>query len=313
MGGTQDKIRQLKEEIARLKSVEKHYQSSLNELRVTEKRAAELEKKLHEEYADVEALEKLTLKGIFHSILGNKETQLEQARQEYLQAVLQHNECKTTLETVQFEIRILKQKSELLKELELELASLQKIRENELIKEDSADGIQLRKLLDHIDELHTRSNRLGEIKNSGQVALKKMSMAALALQEAKNWGNWDMMHKRHRNADYYKHSAIDDAKQFAFDAKRALIAFERELGDIGLRLNSQQLDISSLSSFLDVFFDNLITDWIFQQKIKKTLANVNLIIGELKSVLATLDSRQGEIETALTETLKNKERILLKA
>ena len=312
MGGTQDKIRVLSAEIAKLQSIERHYQNSLADLKKAENQYVELEKKLHEEYSDIESLEKLTLKGIFHSILGDKQKQLEGARQEYLQAALKHNECKTNIETLQYEIRILKQKSNLLKELEDELKRLQEIREKELKIEDSPTGMKLRKLLAEIDDLIARSNRLGEIRNTGNVALKKLSMATLALQEAKNWGNWDRMHKRHRMSDYYKHGAIDDAKQFAFDAKRALIAFERELDEIGLDLNTQQLDISSLSSFLDIFFDNLITDWIFQQKINKTLTNVNLIIDDVKEVMNTLDGKQKELETELTRVLESKERLLLK-
>jgi len=155
------------------------------------------------------------------------------------------------------------------------------------------------------------SAMLDEIMSSGKKAMKKLSMAALSLQEAKNWGNWDMMQKRQRMGEYYKHSAIDDAKRYAIDAKRALIAFERELYEIDLHLNIKQLDISSMSSFLDIFFDNLITDWIFQQKIKKTLSSVNLVIDDVKSVIKKLDLRQSDLQQELEDLIVQKEKVLV--
>ena len=311
MAGTQDRIRLLTQEITKLKTIEMHYMNAMRDLKKAENQYDELEKQLHNEYADIEALENLTLKGVFHSILGDKKKQLEEARQEYLQVTLKHNECKTNIETLQFEIKILKQKTDLLLELERELKSLQKIREDELKIEDSPKGIQLRSLLAQIDENIANTTRNDEISNTGKKAMKKLSMASLALQEAKNWGNWDMMHKKHRLGDYYKHSAIDDAKKFAFDAKRELINFERELDQIGLKMNSSQLDISSLSSFLDIFFDNLITDWIFQQKIKKTLSNLNIIIDDVKYTLGIIDNMQTKNANDLAALIEQKEKLLL--
>lgn len=312
MAGTQDKIRVLNVEITKLKSIEKHYLNAVEDLREANSRRSIIEKELNNEYADIEALEKLTLKGVFHSILGDKKKQLEKARQDYLQVALRHNACTTEIETLEFELKILQQKTDLLTELEDELKSLQKVREDELKIEDSPEGIQLRKLLAQIDDNISFTTRIDEVRNSGKIASKKLSMASLALQEAKNWGNWDMMHKRHRMSDYYKHSAIDDAKQFAFEAKRALIAYERDLDDLGIPLNTPQLDISSLSSFLDIFFDNLITDWIFQQKIKKTLSSINVVIKEVKKSLRKLESMQKTTSKELSYLIERKEKLLIK-
>jgi len=311
MSATQDKIRMVQEEIVKLKIVEKHYQSSIAELEKAERDFASIEKKLNDEFADIESLEKLTLKGVFHSILGDKKKQLEESRQEYLQLALKHNEMKTSIETLHFELKILRRKSDMLKQMETELEGLQKIREEELKVEDSVEGEQLRILLARIDRNIADSAMLDEIMSSGKKAMKKLSMAALSLQEAKNWGNWDMMQKRQRMGEYYKHSAIDDAKRYAIDAKRALIAFERELYEIDLHLNIKQLDISSMSSFLDIFFDNLITDWIFQQKIKKTLSSVNLVIDDVKSVIKKLDLRQSDLQQELEDLIVQKEKVLV--
>jgi len=218
----------------------------------------------------------------------------------------------TTTQTPVFEVKILKRKTRGLQDLEAELIGLHKIRENELKVEPSPQGESLRHILLEIDDQITYSNSLDLVKNSGKLALKKLSMAVLALQEAKNWGDWDMMSKRQKIGDYVKHSAIDDAKQFAFDAKRALLVFERELQEINMQLNTKQLEIGSLSSFLDVFFDNLITDWIFQQKIKKTLINLNEVIEDVKKSINAIDSNQENISLKLASLIESKESILSK-
>lgn len=312
MSATQDKIRMLNEEISKLRTIENHYQSSKQELVHAKQQFAKSEQKLNDEYADIEALEKLTLKGVFHSILGDKKKQLEVARQEYLQVALKHNEMKTTIETLNYELSILQKKSDLLRELQTELKSLQILREEELRFEDSLEGEQLRIILKKIEENIQESNRVEGIRNSGKVALKKLSMSVLALQEAKNWGNWDMMQKRNRMGDYYKHSAIDDAKKYAFDAKRALVNFERELAELNMNLKTKQFDLGSMSSFMDIFFDNLITDWIFQQKIKKTLININTVIEDVKKIITILDNKQKSLQMELSDLILQKEKVLVK-
>ena len=50
-----------------------------------------LERVMTKEQKEVEELEKLSLKGIFHKVLGSKAEQLEKERQEYLQAALKRN------------------------------------------------------------------------------------------------------------------------------------------------------------------------------------------------------------------------------
>ena len=64
MAATQDKIRLLNDQISKLRTIETHYQATKNELKLADLEFEKLEENLNEEYADIESLEKLTLKGV---------------------------------------------------------------------------------------------------------------------------------------------------------------------------------------------------------------------------------------------------------
>ena len=64
-----------------------------NMLSEQEAKLSELSANLQKEGADVEKLEGLSLTGLFHTILCDKQKQLEKERQEHLAAKLKHDEC----------------------------------------------------------------------------------------------------------------------------------------------------------------------------------------------------------------------------
>ena len=57
-----------------------------------------LKKQVYKEGRDVKKLEGLSLPGLFLSILGSKEAQLEKERQEYLAAKLKYDECNSEID-----------------------------------------------------------------------------------------------------------------------------------------------------------------------------------------------------------------------
>jgi len=233
-------------------------------------------KKLEEENADVEKLEKMSIKSVFHNILGNKEKQLEKERQDYLQAALKYDEHRKTIELLEYERGVLDQKNEQAADIEKEIERLVELRKQELLNKNPKAGQQLIKISSSIDHHHKMMIEMEEAIQVGTKASQVLAQMVNSLRQAKNWGTWDMIDGK-RMSSYIKHSRLDTARQLSYKAKQMLIRFEDELNDIYQYERAQfdfSLNFESFGRFTDIFFDNLISDWIIQQKISNALATV---------------------------------------
>jgi len=84
-----------------------------------------------------------------------------------------------------------------------------------------------------------------------------------------------------------------------------LRVYEKELRDLGMEV-SLRFKLQNFHSFLDFFFDNLISDWIVQQKINHTINNVLKTQDEIESINRSL--KQEQKKTAKSSKALNKKR-----
>ncbi|HAK42312.1 MAG TPA: hypothetical protein DCM59_05840, partial [Clostridium sp.] len=99
-------------------------------------------------------------------------------------------------------------------------------------------------------------------------------------------------------------SSIDEAKKYAHSAKIALIRFEKELSDVDLKVDID-INVDSFETFVDYFFDNLISDWIVQSKINESLDSVNNVRKRVEDIMGSLQEKLNNIENDLGETEEN--------
>jgi hypothetical protein len=93
-----------------------------------------------------------------------------------------------------------------------------------------------------------------------------------------------------------------------------LIRFGNELRDIRKDQELQvNMDIEEFGRFTDVFFDNLITDWMVQQKINKSLANVSFTRQQVESVVMQLDQEKGVIREKLEALEDQRKKVILES
>ena len=128
----QDTIR----DIVHLERVEEQLKLTQAELSDAESEQKKLQRKLKKELKDIEKLDGLSTKAIFHKILGNKEKQMEKERQEYLELALKEEDVKKSIELLEYEINLLSAKVTSRDELKSKLRKLKKDREEEIIKTD---------------------------------------------------------------------------------------------------------------------------------------------------------------------------------
>ena len=310
MTTTQKAIKHTLIKIHELEKVKKHDSKLSEDLKRANQELSANEKRLDKDLKDIERLEKLSIKGLFYKVLGSKEEQIEKERQEYLQTALKHKELKKKIELLEYEKSLIDKKIGSISTFKKKLTNLKKKRQDELMWSGSEAGKKLKKILNSQDQLVVHTREFQEALTEGQACTKDLNAVLAYLKKAKNWGNWDMMSKG-RTADYYKRDAMDRARDISYHAQRSLDRFERELQDIGRGNLDFDIRLESNKGFMDFFFDNLISDWIVQQKINNSLKKVSLVKKQVSKICKSLSQHIKEMEHDFNGLESEKDSLLL--
>jgi len=274
----------------------KHVKSHVDEIEIRLAEAYQkiknLDQLVEKELRDIEDLEKIGLKSLFHRTLGDMEKQLEKERQEYLEISLKYNEYKKSIELMEFERDLLSKKLGNIDELKHKLDALKKEREAEiLLSENNAVKNDLRILIHEIDVSIALNKELDEAISEGKKAVKLLLVVINYLKKAGEWGRWDM-YGDNRRAGYLKRQSIENARRNLSQAQHQLNLFTRELKDLGENNIKFKVDTIHFNKFTDFFFDNLISDWIIQQRIKSTLNNIESTHDHVRRILLSLQQEK---------------------
>jgi len=306
----QTEIHSILAEINSLEKVQRHLEDIHGQIIASNSELSKLDKKIDEELKDIESLEKIGLKSLFTKVLGSKEEQLEIERQEYLQATLKYNELKKTTDLLIYEKELLEKKARSVVTLKKNLERLKKKREVEIKRSNGPAAQSLFDIADKLERNFILNKELVEAIDAGEKAKASVLRVLNELKNAKQWGQWDMA-SRGRGANYHKRHAIDRANQHVYKTQQLLRVYEKELRDLGMEV-SLRFKLQNFHSFLDFFFDNLISDWIVQQKINHTVNNVLKTRDEIASINASL-TREKEKTDQSTIALHDKRDSILES
>lgn len=132
----------------------------------------------------------------------------------------------------------------------------------------------------------TREVEIAEARQACEKVLSKVRQIQDQLRNTKNWGLFDMfaggfltsMIKRQ------KMSAINDA----LESLRYLVAqAQKELSDVDMTFVSNLSD-TGLDFTFDVIFDNIFTDWMVQDDLKKLSGQLDLLETKVQDALDQL-------------------------
>jgi hypothetical protein len=293
--------------------IDRHLEELKVQLNNSYKDLDRLELQLRKEFSDIEQLEKLSVKGLFHQVLGSKEAQIEKERQEYLQVSLKYDEAKKTVELLMYELDLLQGKTKDLPVVEKKLNSLIKRREKLLIESNTLAGKQILDLVLVMDVNREFIENVNQVKKTGEEVSLILDKMIDHLRQAKNWGQWDMAGRK-RGAGYLKHNQIDRARDLSYHVKHLLVRFENDLRHIyGQEQFNLSFEFNSFSKFTDIFFDNLISDWIVQQKIQNALSNVLTVRDKVIRIMQSLDAEIGKAENKLTQLEEQRKQLIIQS
>lgn len=270
--------------------------------------AAELARKLEKEQVDVERLEWLSLQGLFYSVLGSKEQQVEKERQEMLAAQLQYRNANHQVDTLRAEQAQIERELSALSSVDRQYAALLAEKEDFLRRGNPTVAADLLRLTDAIANRATERHEIDEAAAAADDVIGSLNRVIASLESAEGWGTWDMLGGG-LLATAVKHSRIDEAREGVQDVQAKLARFQRELADVQ-RDADIFIDIGGFDVFADYFFDNLIMDWIVQSKIANSLEQSRQAKSRVEQATIKL-RRAGEEVTRQAERLAEQRRALI--
>jgi len=298
-------------QLTQMQAVQRHYDSLVTQEDQMEAELETIEQQLTKELKDVEKLEKVGVTSMFYKVLGSKQQQLEKERQEYLELSLKHTDHLTALKVLRYEKEVIEGKVINIQGLEKRLQDLKNTREKEILSRDSQLRNSLLALHTKMDNTMQRQGHITAAAKKGAAALMSLDKVIGHFRKAKDWGNWDMGTNRGRYYEHKKHNAINYAVAEANRSNVLLQSFTEDLRQVGYNAGHISIGFKSFSGFMDVLFDNLISDWIMQSKIKNALTNTEAVRDRVASIVATLENELEKLKQTLEELHQQKESILM--
>lgn len=131
-----------------------------------------------------------------------------------------------------------------------------------------------------------------EAKVVAQEVLTLLTDVERHLKSARNWGFYDMLGGGFLSS-LIKHGKIDKAEALLRRVSAKLQLLQKELSDVYMGLDAH-VNVSGFERFMDIAFDNIISDWMVQSKIQDSLSQVNRVRSNVQEVLWSLERLERE-------------------
>lgn len=237
-----------------------------------------------EELADVKQLEELGLRSLFKKVLGNLDQALEKERKEYLAAVLKHKSIEEEVLILEYEKEILIKNYRPPSKIQEELDLLIKKKRFLLKSYDTSFTKELFRRESELGRYKLLKQKSNSILKQSVVAVNILDEIKAGLLEVKDWSPSG----KGKYSSVIKKKYIDRARAKAVEAKVKL----EEFGNMVRKLFSEinlEFKMDSFLDFLDIFYDNLINDYVTRKSLEDTLLGFDKILGDVSSIIEIIN------------------------
>jgi hypothetical protein len=272
-------------------------------------RAQTLAARLTAEERDVERLQKLSWSRTLSALRGSHSTDLERETAERDAARYEADVAESRALTDQREVESLLSRRGELGDVEAAYAAALGAKEEWLAGRDHTLAARLREIADERGRLGAEDRENREAFEAGRRAHQHLSDAAASLDSARSWSSWDTFGGGGLFSDAMKYDRLDAVGQDLRQADTALRSFTDELADVHLPA-VRSLEIGSMTTTFDVWFDNIFSDWAVRDRIVEAGERVQVALTEVARVLDRLQARGGEIAERLGVLTSERETLL---
>lgn len=301
MQKTDQQLTELHEKKVLKEKLEIHKTGLSEKLKERKKEQANLQLQLHKSERKIEDLENLSIRNIFLKVLGNKEEQLERARQNYLMCYLKYNNCKERITAKEYELQLIRKKLIPLSGIDKEFEGLLK-RKAQYLKVKNRDlAKEIVRIENSARTCRYKRKEIAEAVESAEKAVEQLGKLMKALKHIKSWELAERTHYMHEDKIYVK-SLLSEVQQ----ADMALDDLMDELHDVSEHYAMDYKPfVKRMADFLEYFYDGLISDWILHKKLTVSINLVVETIDKIKRIMAMLlnDNEDANEEEQLAEKL----------
>ena len=138
-----------------------------------------------------------------------------------------------------------------------------------------------------------------EAEQAGMAVLEALSDIISGLDAADAISTWDLITDNSLILDFFKYDKLDAAEASLLHLEQTVYTFARELRDLDFVFETDLETISSTQRALDIFFDNLFSDWGTKAIIEKNIENLKKLQDSTEDVMESLAAKKRELETTL--------------
>jgi hypothetical protein len=268
---------------------------------------AHLQAQLREEQRDVDRYSGLSLTGVIATMTGRREERLAAEVSERDALALEIAVRNRALDQLQARARQLRAEAGLPAQAEHRMQEARVAYLNALHAAGDARGTQGLELIERISAIKARATEINEALAARADADRALSAAAGALSSAGSWSTYDTFFGGGMIADMVKRDHINGATGAIVEAQYAMSVLAAELRDIEWsNPRPAAPEISGTLGTMDLWFDNIFSDWMVRdrisasrQSVTNTLAHLTELGGVLSARAAAADAELQEAETHL--------------
>ena len=134
-----------------------------------------------------------------------------------------------------------------------------------------------------------------EAEQAGLAVLEALSDIISGLDAADAISTWDLITDSSLILDFLKNDKLDAAEASLLHLEQTVYMFARELRDLDFVFESDLETISSTQRALDIFFDNLFSDWGTKVIIEKNIENLKKLQDSTEDVMESLAAKKREL------------------
>jgi hypothetical protein len=256
-------------------------------------RAATATIRLASELDDVARLEQVSMTRILATLRGRRDQDLDRERAEAEAARWTAVETEERRRTAQAEVDNIVSRLAAFGDLTARRVELLEQREAEVAADPSsrATAVRLEEVATALGERAAEGVQIDEAMEAARVAAECLDRAARHLGSAGSWSTYDTFFGGGFFSDMAKYDNLDKAAVLMRRADAALGHLATELADVGMT-SVGGIEVSQLTSFFDVWFDNIFSDWAVRDRIRQATGRVAQARTGVTRTIETLGQRR---------------------
>lgn len=304
-----EEVQKYEKQVARKRYIKPRLPELKNKQWELEKIVKDLEKKKISEDKDVERMEGHSLAAFLYTVIGKYDQVLDKERKEAYEATTKYKVAFAELEAVEKDIHQMEHDLECFANAEKNYDEALHNWMNEVASTSFSEEYskEIRGYQRKLGEIQSHKKEIKDGKIAAENAIATTELILSGLDNAHSWGIYDTFLGGGLLADVVKYDQIDQVEHDMQRLHIQLYNLQKELKDIKIEGHIEAL-ASSDSRFVDIFFDNIFSDWQIMGEIKRTKESAEAMLSQLNDVAKKIELMEvavSEEEAKVKEQLAN--------